>query len=64
MAASCLSSYLLDLAKSFSRFYRACSVLGAPTPELRRARLELSAVTRTVLKAGLSALTVGTLESM
>ncbi|OGV63433.1 MAG: arginine--tRNA ligase [Lentisphaerae bacterium RIFOXYB12_FULL_65_16] len=61
---SCLSSYLLDLAKSFSRFYRACSVLGAPTPELRRARLELSAVTRTVLKAGLSALTVGTLESM
>jgi arginyl-tRNA synthetase len=61
---SCLANYLLDLAKSFSRFYRACSVLSAPTPQLCRARIELSAVTRSVLKAGLTALTISTIESM
>ncbi len=61
---SCLAGYLLDLAKAFSRFYRACPVLGAPTPELRRARLELSSRVRDVLADGLHTLTIGTLESM
>ncbi len=59
-----LAGYLLDVARAFSRFYQACPVLVAPTPELRRARLELSARARDILKAGLAALTIGTLESM
>lgn len=59
-----LANYLLDVAKAFSRFYQACPVLAAPTPELRRARLELSFRARDVLQAGLAALTIGTLESM
>jgi len=61
---SCLAGYLLDLAKSFSRFYRECPVLTAPSPELQRARLGLSRSTQAVLQAGLRALTIGTLESM
>ena len=59
-----LAGYLLDLAKAFSRFWRACPVLAAPTPELRRARLELSDRVRLVLGDGLDALTIGALESM
>ena len=59
-----LAGYLLDLAKAFSRFWRACPVLAAPTPELRRARLELSERVRAVLGDGLDALTIGALESM
>ena len=59
-----VAGYLLDLAKAFSRFYRSCPVLAAPTPELRRARIELSVRVRSLLKAGLNALTIGTLESM
>jgi len=59
-----LVTYLLDLAKAFSRFYQACPVLAAPTPELRRARLALSDRVRSVLRDGLSALTIDTLESM
>ena len=61
---STVANYLLELAKAFSRFYRECPVLTAATPELRRARLELSSRARRVLAAGLSALTVETLESM
>lgn len=59
-----IAAYLLELAKSFSRFYRECSVLNADTPELVRARLELSSRVRDVLGAGLHTLTIGTLESM
>jgi len=59
-----LANYLLELAKAFSRFYRECSVLNAPTPELRRARLELSSRARLILVAGLRTLTIEVLESM
>ena len=59
-----LANYLLDLAKAFSRFYRECSVLSAPTPALRRARLELSSRVRLILAAGLRFLTIEVLESM
>ncbi len=62
--ASCLAGYLLDLAKAFSRFYRACPILSAPTPSLRRARIELSARVRDILRDGLGTLTIGVLESM
>ena len=61
---SLLAGYLLDLAKDFSRFYRNCPVLAAPEPGLRRARVELSRVVRTILEDGLGALTIGTLQSM
>ena len=59
-----LVSYLLELAKAFSRFYQACPVLTAATPELRQARLALSDRVRCVLRDGLRALTIETLESM
>lgn len=59
-----LANYLLDLAKAFSRFYRECSVLNAPTAELRRARLELSRRVRLILVSGLRALTIETVEAM
>jgi len=61
---SALASYLLDLSKSFNRFYKACPVMKAETTELKRARLELCRRTRTLLKEGLDTLTIGTLESM
>jgi arginyl-tRNA synthetase len=62
--ASLVTGYLLDLAKDFSKFYQACPVLAAETPALIRARLELTSRVRTLLRDGLNALTIGTLESM
>jgi arginyl-tRNA synthetase len=62
--ASGLANYLLDLAKAFSRFYRACPVLGADTDELVGARLALSRTVQRILADGLHTLTLGTLESM
>ncbi len=64
MDSSSLANYLLDLAKSFSRFYRECPVLTAASPALRQARLELSLRVQAVLAAGLAALTIETLDSM
>jgi arginyl-tRNA synthetase len=62
--SSCLAGYLLDLSKSFSRFYRSCPVLAAPTADVRRARLELSSRVRVLLAAGLQALTIQPVENM
>jgi hypothetical protein len=62
--SSTVDSYLLDLAKDFSTFYRNCPVLNAEDPSLKAARLQLSARVRDILRAGLSALTINTLESM
>jgi arginyl-tRNA synthetase len=59
-----LAGYLLDLAKDFSRFWRSCPVLAAPSAAERHARLSLSLVVRDVLQDGLDTLTIGTLESM
>ena len=61
---SVVTGYLLDLAKDFSKFYQACPVLTAETPALVRARLELTARVRTLLRDGLNALTIDALESM
>jgi len=61
---SILACYLLDLAKDFSRFWRSCPVLAAPSLAERQARLGLSRVVRDILRDGLDTLTVGTLESM
>lgn len=61
---SVVTGYLLDLAKDFSKFYQACPVLAAETPALIRARLELTARVRVLLRDGLNALTIDALESM
>lgn len=61
---SVLACYLLDLAKDFSRFWRSCPVLAAPTAAERQARLALSVLVRDILRDGLSTLGIGTLESM
>ena len=62
--SSTLAAYLLDLAKDFSAFYRNCPVLNADDPNVKAARLALSNRVKTLLKDGLAAMTIGTLESM
>jgi arginyl-tRNA synthetase len=61
-----ITSYLWDLAKSFSSFYqhRDCSVLKAPTPELRASRLLLCDLTGRVIHKGLELLGIRTIERM
>ncbi|MFO7822237.1 MAG: arginine--tRNA ligase [Lentisphaeria bacterium] len=59
-----LATYLLELAKSFSRFYRECPVLAAPDQKQVRARMELSRRVHRVLQDGLRTLTIETLETM
>jgi len=61
---SSLISYLINLAKAYNSFYRECPALNAKTPELRNARLSLSASIRTILKDGLNALTIDIPEAM
>ncbi len=61
---SVISSYLLDLAKSFSRFYREHSVLNADDPGLRNARMGLSILVRDILKDGLAILGINVPEAM
>ena len=56
--------FLINLAKAYNSFYRECSVLNAETPELRNARLALSASVRAILKDGLNTLTIDIPEAM
>jgi arginyl-tRNA synthetase len=58
-----LCNYLYDLAGLFARFYEACPVLKAEEPE-RTTRLVLCDLTSRVLKQGLDALGIETLEQM
>jgi arginyl-tRNA synthetase len=51
-----LTSYLIDLAKAFSRFYYRFPVMQATDPQLREMRLNLVAGTRQVLANGLKLL--------
>ena len=62
--ASILVNYLLDLAKSFSRFYKEFSVLSAENDALRNARLKLCLNTRKILQDGLATLTIKVPEAM
>lgn len=48
-----ITGYLYDVAKMFNSFYAECSVAGAETPELKRARLGLCEATALVLRQGL-----------
>jgi arginyl-tRNA synthetase len=59
-----LCGYLYDLATTFSAFYENCPVLKAGSPEERRSRLALSAVTATVLAKGLSLLGIDSPQKM
>ena len=59
-----LAEYLLDLAKSFNRFYRECPILAAESAALVRARGALALRTREVLADGLAAMTIGVPEAM
>ena len=59
-----LCGYLYELATAFSAFYQNCPVLKAATPEERRSRLALSAVTATVLARGLGLLGIEAPEKM
>ncbi len=56
--AAPLAEYLLDLAKSFNRFYRECPVLNAETPELCARRLAICEATRAILTDGLATMTI------
>jgi arginyl-tRNA synthetase len=58
-----LCNYLYDLAGHFARFFEACPVLKAEG-DVRAARLALCDLTGRVLKQGLEALGIETLEQM
>jgi arginyl-tRNA synthetase len=61
---SLITSYLWDLAKSYSGFFQNCPVLKAETPELRQSRLLLCDVTARVIQRGLDLLGIRTVERM
>lgn len=59
-----LTSYLYDLAKTYSTFFENCPVLKAETEELRRSRLLLCDLTARTIKQGLELLGIGVVEKM
>jgi arginyl-tRNA synthetase len=59
-----ITSYLWDLAKTYSGFFQNCPVLKAETPELRRSRLLLCDLTARVIQRGLDLLGIRTVERM
>lgn len=59
-----LASYLFDLTQTFFRFYDQCSVLQAATPELKRSRLQLCALTALTIRTGLGLLGIDVVERM
>jgi arginyl-tRNA synthetase len=58
LAAAPIANYLLDLTRSYARFYHAHRVLDAEDAETRKARLQLSLCAAQVLRRGLTILTV------
>ncbi len=59
-----ITSYLWDLAKTYSGFFQNCPVLKAETAELRQSRLLLCDVTARVIQRGLDLLGIHTVERM
>jgi arginyl-tRNA synthetase len=59
-----ITSYLWDLAKTYSSFFQNCPVLKAETPELRQSRLLLCDLTARVIQRGLDLLGIRTVERM
>jgi arginyl-tRNA synthetase len=61
---SFVTTYLWDLAKTYSGFFQNCPVLKAGTPELRQSRLLLCDLTARVIQRGLDLLGIGAVERM
>jgi arginyl-tRNA synthetase len=61
---SAITSYLWDLAKTYSGFFQNCPVLKAETSELRQSRLLLCDLTARVIQRGLDLLGIHTVERM
>jgi arginyl-tRNA synthetase len=59
-----LAEWCYETARATAAFYRDCPVLAAPTPELRDARLHLTAAAAQCLRNGLGLLGIGTPEQM
>jgi arginyl-tRNA synthetase len=59
-----ITSYLWDLAKTYSGFFQNCPVLKAETPALRQSRLLLCDLTARVIQRGLDLLGIRTVERM
>jgi arginyl-tRNA synthetase len=59
-----ITAYLFELAKTFSKYYHEYSILAAPTPAARDARLLLAILTAQVLKNGFRLINIPFLESM
>ena len=59
-----ITKYVIDLATLFHRFYDACSVKNAETPELMNARLLLCTAVRQTLRNALTILNVTQPEKM
>ena len=59
-----IADWTYNLAREYARFYHACPVLEAATPELRQARLALTAAVAQGLKNGLAFLAIGAPEQL
>ena len=59
-----LCGYLYTVAGMYHRFFEACPVLQAPSPELKNSRLTLVGLTGNILRDGLNLLGIQTLEEM
>lgn len=59
-----LTEYLYGLAGTYMKFYEACPVLTAETPQLRASRLRLCDLAARTLRLGLSLLGIRVLERM
>lgn len=64
LSPSPVAGYLLDLTKSYARFYHSCPVLRAETDELMRARLHLCLAVAATLRRGLGLLGIQAPEAM
>ena len=63
-APNLVAEHAFRLSQSFSKFYAACPVLGAPEPAVRASRLALSATTLRQLETALDLLGIETPEQM
>jgi arginyl-tRNA synthetase len=63
-APNAVAEHAYRLAQSFSKFYAACPVLAAPTPEARGSRLALAAAVLRQLELALDLLGIETPERM
>ncbi len=59
-----LTTYLFDLAKTYSAFFENCSVLKAETDELRASRLSLCDLTARAIQTGLALLGIKVIEKL